>query len=399
MILRNAAALLGPGLEYAPRAGVRVEGDGTFGRAGPGVRPRRGEESADCEGLLLVPGLVNAHTHVGDSVAKDAALGGPMERRTRPVVGAKSRVLGRTGGGHLASFMAASCRSMLARGVTTFADFREGGLAGIALLRRALAGTPIRAVVLGRVEHYHGARAVRAGRPLPPGREAELGAVLAACDGLGISGANENSDAVLRRYSRAGGLRAIHAAETARSAAASLRTTGAGEAARALLMRPHALVHMTHATPAEMRAAARAGAGIVVCPRANAVMGGGTPRADLMAAAGCTVALGTDNVMVNPPDMFREMDYLWKATAAAAGRPGRLGPRDVLKMATSNAGRILRRPVGAIAPGMAADLVALDARSLDMYPACDPWAAVVHRASERSVRAVVVGGKVAHGRI
>ena len=33
-----------------------------------------------------------------------------------------------------------------------------------------------------------------------------------------------------------------------------------------------------------------------------------------MQKSGCTLALGTDNVMINSPDMFREMDFIWKVT-------------------------------------------------------------------------------------
>ena len=424
MLLRNACALLGPRLSLAARADIGESG-GTFDRvcAARAAEARRGEEVIDCEGLLAVPALVNAHTHIGDSIAKDAAPGRTVDEKVHPVYGAKPRILARSRPGHLESMMRASCVSMLAGGTTTFADFREGGLEGAAMLSRAAAGLPVRPVILGRVEAYDGvaraapgrrrrkrpARGAAAEEARPRGvSRAEIAALLAACDGIGLSGPNENSDDALRAYARAvrrPRLRAIHAAETAASASASRRRTGRTEAERALLLRPDVLVHMVHATDADMLAAARAGAAVVVCPRSNAALGAGLPDVPRMLAAGCRVALGTDNVMVNAPDMFREMDYLRRATAAMleyrrASSGLRLpDARAVLRMATVEGGRALRRRAGAIARGMAADCILFERHSVDLEPMHDPWAAVVHRASASSIRAVVSGGRIVHGRV
>ena len=65
---------------------------------------------------------------------------------------------------------------------------------------------------------------------------------------------------------------------------------------------------------------------IVTCPRANAVLGVGRPPVrELLDHA--TVALGTDNVMLNPPNMFREMAYTATHFDVSA--------REVLGMATT----------------------------------------------------------------
>ena len=68
-------------------------------------------------------------------------------------------------------------------------------------------------------------------------------------------------------------------------------------------------------------------------------------------------------------------------------------------MATVEGGRALRRNAGAIARGMAADCILIERHSVDLEPMHDPWAAVVHRASRSSIRAVVSGGRVAYGRV
>ena len=343
MLIRNADVLAGPDLCLVSGADMRVEG-GRFVQVGPGLAPVPGEETLDCTGLLAVPGFVNAHTHIGDSVGKDIALDGSVDETIHPVFGAKSKILKKTPAGTLANFMANTCHSMIRKGVTTFADFREGGPAGAALLREVLKDVPIRAVVLGRVEFYQGVKEIQKNAGFPAQKEPELEDLLGVCDGVGVSGANENSTAVLERYSDTPKLRAIHSAETEQSAARSQEVAGRSETSRALALRPDFLVHMTYAPADDLRMAAKATRGIVVCPRANSALAEGIPDIAAMQMHGCTLALGTDNVMVNSPDMFREMDFAWKAGMGICKK--RIPPRDILKMATVNGGKILNMDVG-----------------------------------------------------
>jgi cytosine/adenosine deaminase-related metal-dependent hydrolase len=249
---------------------------------------------------------------------------------------------------------------------------------------------PMRAVILGRTGAYQDEDQIRENRP--PETGGTLEDLLEHCDGVGISGANEHSDAALVQYSKTSKLRAIHAAETDHSVRESLRMTGRREVERALLARPNFLVHMTQATAPELQAASRI-SGVVACPRSNMALGGKMPDLRGMVAAGCTVALGTDNVMVNSPDMFREMEFAWK------GSGGGLDAADVLRMATVNGGRVLGMNVGVIREGAAADYILLERHHVDLDMMHDPHAALVHRAGPGSIRAVVVGGMVAHGRI
>lgn len=396
MLIRNTDLLAGDSLRHVRRGNVRIR-NGKFVRTCGRFSADAGEETLDCEGLLMMPGLVNCHTHIGDSIGKDVALGSTTNRTIHPVLGVKARILRDTPPAHLASFMRSTCIAMLRRGTTTFVDFREGGLEGIRLLRRAVSGIPIRPVILGRIQQYHSAAQIRSNEPFPASRAQQLRDILNECDGIGISGANENSTAQLDFYSCVTKLRAIHAAETAQSVSASKKMTGRSEVVRALHLRPHFLVHMTHATPAQLRTASARTRGIVICPRANATLAGGIPDIAAMQRAGCTVAIGTDNIMINSPDMFREMDYLWKATMGVHRR--RIDPLAILQAATVNAGRILNMRIGSIRRGYLADAVFVDMRHLDLDPMHSPHAALVHRASEGAIRAVMINGRIVHGRI
>jgi len=117
----------------------------------------------------------------------------------------------------------------------------------------------------------------------------------------------------------------------------------------------------------------------------------------LMQKAGCTLALGTDNVMINSPDMFREMDFLWKVTMGIHKK--RIDPKEILKMATVNGGKILKKDIGVIEIGKIADCIFLDKHALDLEPMHNPHASIVHRASESAIKAVMIGGKIVYGKI
>ncbi len=354
----------------------------------------------DCKGLLVMPGLINCHTHIGDSIGKDARLKGTVDQKIHPVFGLKSRILSQTPPDTLVEFMKYSCMLMLKGGTTTFVDFREGGLLGTRMLRRALDQIPIRGIIMGRIDNYHNSDDIHNDTPLSQEKISELQNLILECNGLGISGANENSDAVLETYSKCDTLRAIHAAETQESTSHSEILTGTSETIRALKFMPNFLVHMTYATVHDLEAVAESSSvrGIVVCPRANSALAEGLPDIITMQRhSHCKLALGTDNVMVNTPDMFREMDYIWKLTMGMHKET--VEPVEILKMATVNAGAILDLDIGQIASGMIADCVFIDKHSIEVEPMHNPHAAIVHRVDISSIKAVMIRGKIVHGQI
>ena len=77
----------------------------------------------------------------------------------------------------------------------------------------------------------------------------------------------------------------------------------------------------------------------------------------------------------------------------------RINPKKILKMTTVNAGKILGQKIGSIREGFLADCVFLEKKSLDLDPVNNPYAAIVHRATENSIKAVMIGGKFVYGKI
>ena len=396
MLIKNVSALLGDDLNFISNITVQIQNN-KFKRIQPKLKPNIKEESIDCEGLLLIPGFINAHTHIGDSIGKDVTLNSSVDKRIHPVFGAKSKILKNTSQENLANFMKNSCHSMIRKGITTFVDFREGGLEGVILLKRVLSEIPIRSIVLGRVEFYQDASEIKKNTRFPREKVNELIELVKKCDGIGVSGANENSTSVLNYYSKTTKIRAIHSSETKKSVSKSKKTTGTSETIRALSLKPHFLIHMTHASKSDLHYAAKKTRGIIICPRANSSLAEGIPDIELMQKSGCMLALGTDNVMINSPDMFREMDFLWKVTMGLHKK--RIDPKEILKMATVNGGKILKKNIGVIGHGKIADCIFLDKHALDLEPMHDPHASIVHRASESAVKAVMVGGKIIHGKL
>ena len=387
MLLKNLDILYGNDLKHI-RDNLSINGE-KFGKL------RGSGKGIDCEGLLFVPGFINMHTHIGDSIAKDATLSGSVDSKIHPVMGAKRRILKNSRPEHLISFMKNACHSMIRKGITTFVDFREGGPQGVILLQKALQDIPIRGIILGRTESYQDQSQIKKNLALSDAANKSLCDVLKISDGIGISGANENSDSALKHYSKTRKIRAIHSSETKQSIAVSKKTTKKTETERALLLKPHFLVHMTYAGQADLKKASEKTRGIVICPRANAALAEGIPNFEKMTNSGCTIAIGTDNVMINSPDMFREMDYVWKAHMGIYKK--RIDPREILKMATVNGGVLLGRKIGSIQPGFLADGIFFDKHSLDLEPMHNPHASIVHRANESAISAVMIGGKIIHG--
>jgi cytosine/adenosine deaminase-related metal-dependent hydrolase len=119
------------------------------------------------------------------------------------------------------------------------------------------------------------------------------------------------------------------------------------------------LIHAVHRHDDEIAQVARAGCAITHCPRSNAYLG--QPRAPVgrWLAAGIPVGLGTDSLASNLSlDLWEEMRfaYLWHRSG-----PEPLAAEEILHMATAGSARALgwQRVTGTLAPGMAADVVAV----------------------------------------
>jgi len=306
-------------------------------------------EETDTESTdIVLPAFVNAHTHLGDSVAKDAAVGLSLDEAVAPPESLKHRRLAAADRADLVSAMRRTLRFARRTGTVSCLDFRENGVSGARALREAAESVAVDPFVFG------------SGDP----------AVLDVADGYGASGANDDEFADERAACQDRGVPfAIHAGEP-----------DATDIHPALDLDPDLLVHMVHAEREHLERVADRSVPVAVCPRANEVLDVGTPPIRALLDH-TTVALGTDNVMLNAPSMFREMAYTAKRFDVTA--------REVLRMATAAGAEIAGLDCGVIAPGRRAALVILDGDSNNLAGSEDPVRAVVRRATALDVERVV----------
>ncbi|GGN90492.1 MULTISPECIES: amidohydrolase family protein [Haloarcula] len=305
-------------------------------------------DSVDSDAIVC-PAFVNAHTHIGDSIAKEAGEGLSLEELVAPPDGLKHRLLRQADRSELVEGMVRSLSYMHQSGTGAFVEFREGGVEGVRAIRAALADSPLRSVVLGR----------------------ETVEAMEMADGFGASGANDAEFGPERRATReAGKLFGIHAGEVDSS-----------DINPALDLDPDFLVHMVHAKRLHLERVADSEIPVAVCPRSNLVTGVGKPPVEELAER-TTVALGTDNVFLNSPSMFREMEFTAKLYDLSA--------RDVLRMATVNGAELAGLDCGLIEEGRPASLLVLDGDSDNLTGAHNPIRAVVRRAGASDVERVVL---------
>jgi len=404
LTISNISLFIGENLEYIDKGYVVVK-NGIIESVGTGDYKGKSDGAIyDGEGILAIPGFINAHTHIGDSFGKDIGVDSEFETRIHPIYGIKNKILRKSERKHLVNFMRSSAMSMMRNGIVAFADFREGGLEGIDQIKEAISGLSIKGIVLGRPEFYHDISKDFVKNPkLPPDVIELVFQIANRADGLGISGANENTDNSLNEYGKVlknslkkKFLIGIHAAESLETTKKSITVTGKSEVQRIVSnLLPNFVVHLTQASNVDIELVARKKIGIVVCPRANGTLGVGIPRIAKMLSSGCCVGIGTDNIMINSPDMFRELDYVWKVSRTLADRP--IPAREILKMATVNGGKILDINSGAIMTGKSADIIFIDKNNLDISPMHDPHVSVIHRANANCILNVMINGKFVDG--
>ena len=328
------------GPEFDPIEGRVVVEDGRIAAV---------EETAVESTDIVCPAFVNAHTHIGDSIAKEAGGGLSLEELVAPPDGLKHRLLRAADPDELVAGMRRSLSFMQSSGTAACIEFREGGVEGVRHIERAADGLAVDPVVLGRET----VEAMRAG------------------DGFGASGANDATFDAEREATRdAGKLFGIHAGEV-----------DASDIDPALDLDPDFLVHLVHADGEHLDRIEERGTPAVVCPRSNLVTDVGLPPVEALVDR-TTVALGTDNVMLNSPSMFREMEFAAKLYDLAAS--------EVLGMATRAGAEIAGLNCGVVEAGRDARLLVLDGDSDNLAGVRDAVRGVVRRAGASDVREAIL---------
>lgn len=395
--------------DVAVRGGrIATVGKGDEGREKGPRHPVLPQQARDCSGCLILPGLIQAHVHLCQTLfrglADDLRLEDWLVRRIWPLESAHSEETV-----YWSALLGAA--ELLLGGTTAILDMetvRHTGRAFEALERSGIRATAGKCLMDAHPEgaplelaestdaalsdaeavaqRWHGAAGGRLRVCFAP-------RFVPSCSGPLLRAASdlaERFDAQLH----------THAAETIVERETVLRTTGLEEIAyldSVGISGPRAaLAHCVWVDAHETARLARQGTTVVHCPSSNLKLASGVAKIPELLAAGCRVAIGADGAPCNNRlDVFAEMRL-----AALIQKP-RLGAdalpaAQVLELATLGGARALglEAEIGSIVPGKRADLVVLDLREPHLHPVIgDPVSLVVYAARASDVRDVFVDGR------
>ena len=157
-------------------------------------------------------------------------------------------------------------------------------------------------------------------------------------------------------------------------------------------------VHCVHQTQADILLLAASGAAVIHCPKSNAKLGAGVaPLAAWLRTPGLHLGLGTDSAVSNNAlDLFEEMRFALLLQRAVRQEVEVVTARDVVRMATLGGAEALglAHQTGSLTPGKRADMIAVRLDRPHAVPATDPYAALVYTARADDVLCTLCDGEV-----
>jgi cytosine/adenosine deaminase-related metal-dependent hydrolase len=394
-------------------AGVSFAGDvlcedGRIAAVGQNLPAPSGAARLDASGALVLPGFVQAHVHVVQSVARFRADGLELLAWLRERIFPYEAALGRA---DVAAAARLGIAELLSGGTTAALDmgtvhhqdevFEAAAELGIrfasgkchldtgegvpaALLEQAAASLA-EADELGR--RWHGAADGRLRYAVAP-------RFALSCSRKLLEGA-----ALLAR-SR-GFLLHTHASENREETRRVRESVGSGNVAYlaevGLAGADTVLAHCIHLDDAEFETLARHGTAVAHCPGANLKLASGIADLPRLLRLGVRVGLGADGPPCNNRlSVFHEMALAGTLHNLAHG-PAAVSAWRVLELATWRGAEAigLGGRVGRLVPGWRADVAVVDAGGFTMTPAGDPAAMLVYGGEAAAVRHVVVDGRPA----
>ncbi|HET7776392.1 MAG TPA: TRZ/ATZ family hydrolase [Azospira sp.] len=164
------------------------------------------------------------------------------------------------------------------------------------------------------------------------------------------------------------------------------------------LLSPNLLaVHAVHLEPGEIELLATHGCSVAHCPASNLKLASGIAPVSAMMQAGINVGIGTDGAASNNRlDLLAELRLAALLAKGASGDARSLDAHTTLRMATLNGAQALglKDRIGSILPGKAADLCAIKLSELELSPCYNPVSHVVYTAGRENVSHVWVAGQL-----
>lgn len=353
------------------------------------------------EGHVLIPGLVNLHTHAAMTLmrglADDIALMEWLERHIWPLE------LREVSPDFVYDGTLIACAEMLRGGVTLFNDMyffpAAAAQAAVAAGMRAMLGmivvdfpSPYASDARDYLSKGLAVRDAMRDQPL-------VGFCFAPHAPYSVS---DKALAQVATYANELDLPVhIHLHETRDEIAQGVSLDGRRPLARLAalgMVGPNLIgVHAVHLNADEIGLLAEQGCHVAHCPSSNMKLASGMAPVAAMVAAGVNVGIGTDGAASNNRlDMFGEMRAAALLAKAAGQDPTALPAQRVLEMATLGGAKALGlgAQIGSLTPGKAADVVAVDFAKPELTPCYDPVSHIVYAAGRSDVSHVWVGGEL-----
>lgn len=350
---------------------------------------------------LILPGLVNVHTHAAMTLFRGMADDLPIAEWLKRHIWPAERGL-TPEAVRLGALLA--CAEMASRGVTCFAD-----LYFFAAECAAAAETcGLRAVLGEGVLDFPTPSATSAAQALDISRDLfsrlrghpRLTAMVVAHSPYAASDATLTACADLARRENA--LFTLHAAEGVTENADSLAKTGKRVIPHlyglGILGEKTLLAHCVHVDEADMELITATRTKVAHCPRSNAKLASGTAPVPAMLEKGIAVGLGTDGAASNNAlNLLAEMDTACLVHKLATGDPMVFPATAALDAATVSGAACLGIPdIGAIVQGFHADLAVVSLDRPGMVPLHDPVSQLVYAATGSEVVLTMVAGEVVY---
>ncbi|MBN2224386.1 MAG: amidohydrolase [Deltaproteobacteria bacterium] len=363
------------------------------------------DRTIDTEGDLIMPGLINGHTHAAMSLLRGYADDLPLSTWLfEHIIPAETKLMG----GQMVYWgTLVSVAEMLRAGITTCADayffasaaaraFKDSGMRAVAAQGVMDGPKPQWADDDARKEVL---RSFFAEHPSRPGALVTpalfVHAPYTACP--------ETYRQAKAMCDENGALLFTHLAESEDEAGEITKRYGTTPvrllAREGILSDTFVGVHAVWVQPEEIEILAQYGASVVHCPNSNAKLGNGLAPVTAMLGAGIAVGLGTDGpASNNRQDLFYEMDFCAKGHKLVTRDPARMDARTVLKMALYLGAEALglEETAGSLAPGMAADMIVLDLAGPHAAPLFSYESHLVYSARGGDVKTTIVGGRVVY---
>jgi 5-methylthioadenosine/S-adenosylhomocysteine deaminase len=358
-------------------------------------------ETIDARGKVVIPGLINGHTHVPMTLfrglADDLDL---QEWLTKYIFPAEAKNV-------TEEFVRVGTRlglaEMIRGGTTTYCDMYyfedaiadETSKAGV----RGLLGETVIDFPVADNKTWPEAMAYTEkfinkwkGNPL-------ITPAIAPHAPYTVS--EEHLKAVRALSDRTGAPIVIHISETRREVEDSLKNKGATPVdylARIGFLNNRVVgAHLVHTTPEEITVLKRLGVGVVHNPQSNMKLASGVAPVPQMLQADLGLGLGTDGAASNNDlNMWEEIDTTAKLHKVFTMDPKVVTAQEAFEMATIRGARALHmeREIGSIEKGKRADLVVVDLDDLNQMPFYNIYSELVYATKADDVRHVIVEGRV-----